>query len=170
MCKNAIDFILRSLATAMSEQPNLEKPRRTSRHRCDSWSMHLPRHCGFVWALSAVIYAFALSARQSPTWNNPGCRYAYPGLCADCPFRALLLIFAHQTVHPNMSIPFVQYSKLNLPARHGNGVRVSSCATARSVCGSELWRTPYAKKADGTLRLPSLRMICIWITIPNLSW
>ena len=31
----------------------------------------------------------------------PGCRFAYPGLCAGCPFRALLLIFAHQTVHPN---------------------------------------------------------------------
>ena len=26
----------------------------------------------------AVIYAFALSVRHYPTWNNPGCRYALP--------------------------------------------------------------------------------------------
>ena len=30
---------------------------------------------------------------------SQGAASLYPGLCASCPFRALLLIFVHQTVH-----------------------------------------------------------------------
>ena len=42
--------------------------------------------------------------RLQRAWTIPnytqGVATLYPGLCAGCPFGALLLIFVHQTVHP----------------------------------------------------------------------
>ena len=42
----------------------------------------------------AVIYDFALTARPSPTWNNPGCRYALPWAMCFCALPFLCLSFA----------------------------------------------------------------------------
>ena len=38
----------------------------------------------------AVIYAFALTARPSPTCNNPGCRYALPWAMRFCAYSAII--------------------------------------------------------------------------------
>ena len=39
----------------------------------------------------AVIYAFALTARPSPTWNNPGYRYALPWAVFFCAYSATII-------------------------------------------------------------------------------
>ena len=38
----------------------------------------------------AVIYAFALTARNYPTRNNPGCRYALPWAMCFCAYSATI--------------------------------------------------------------------------------
>ena len=44
----------------------------------------------WAYIIPAVIYAFALTARPSPTWNNPGCRDALPWAMCFCAYSATI--------------------------------------------------------------------------------
>ena len=54
--------------------------------------------------LSLYITLLRLQRARTMSHYTQGAATLYPGLCVGCPFRALLLIFVHQTVHPIIQV------------------------------------------------------------------
>ena len=53
---------------------------------------------------SRIFNAFALSARPSPTWNNPGCRYALPWAMFFCAYSACWTLYFLQACSQSKSV------------------------------------------------------------------